>query len=124
MKIIVYSDSHGCKSKVQYMYEKEKDADFCFFLGDGINEEQTTYEFEGGNSVYLSQLLADLKYSPEKLCKCLPEYKVDTEYKLGYGISLGEAPYARCDQGQAELTKEQAEKIQTIIEEVKSGKIF
>ena len=38
MKIIVYSDSHGCKSKVQYMYEKEKDADFCFFLGDGIED--------------------------------------------------------------------------------------
>ncbi|MBR5437994.1 MAG: YfcE family phosphodiesterase [Clostridia bacterium] len=40
MKIIVYSDSHGCKSKIQYMLEKEKDADFCFFLGDGIGEAQ------------------------------------------------------------------------------------
>lgn len=38
MKIIVYSDSHGCMSKVLSMLEKEKDADFCFFLGDGAKE--------------------------------------------------------------------------------------
>ncbi len=38
MKIVVYSDSHGCTGKVLSMLEKEKDADFCFFLGDGIRE--------------------------------------------------------------------------------------
>ncbi len=83
-----------------------------------------TYEFEGGNSVWLSQLLANLKYHPDKLCKCLPEIQVDTEHKTGYGISLGENPYARCDEGQADLTKEQAERIQQIIGDVKSGKLF
>ncbi|MBQ8605518.1 MAG: serpin family protein [Clostridia bacterium] len=94
------------------------------YLGDGINEEQKIYTFEGGDSVWLSQLLADLEYSPDKLCKCLPEIKVDTEYKTGYGISLGETPYARCDEGQADLTKEQAKRIAQIIENVKSGKVF
>ncbi len=44
MKIIVYSDSHGCFSKVLAMLEKEKDADFCFFLGDGIDEAQKAAE--------------------------------------------------------------------------------
>ena len=40
MKIIVYSDSHGSLANVLAMLEKEKDADFCFFLGDGVNEAQ------------------------------------------------------------------------------------
>lgn len=44
MKIIVYSDSHGRKSKVSAMLEKESDADFCFFLGDGIGEARETAE--------------------------------------------------------------------------------
>ena len=44
MKIIVYSDSHGCKNKVRYMLDKEKDADYCFFLGDGIAEAQEMAE--------------------------------------------------------------------------------
>ncbi|MBQ7118244.1 MAG: YfcE family phosphodiesterase [Clostridia bacterium] len=38
MKIIVYSDSHGCRHKIRNMLEREKDADYCFFLGDGITE--------------------------------------------------------------------------------------
>ncbi len=44
MKIIVYSDSHGCRTKVRHMLEKEKDADFCFFLGDGLTEAQDAAE--------------------------------------------------------------------------------
>ncbi len=44
MKILVYSDSHGCKSNVLSMLDKEKDADFCFFLGDGIGEAQECAE--------------------------------------------------------------------------------
>ena len=40
MKIIVYSDSHGCRTKVRHMLEEEKDADYCFFLGDGITEAE------------------------------------------------------------------------------------
>ena len=40
MKIIVYSDSHGSLANVLALLEKEKDADFCFFLGDGVNEAQ------------------------------------------------------------------------------------
>lgn len=44
MKIIVYSDSHGCRTKVRHMLEKEKDADYCFFLGDGITEAQDLAE--------------------------------------------------------------------------------
>ena len=44
------------------------------------------------------------------------EYKVDTEFGSGYGISLRDHGYVRCDKGQAELTDEQYEQIKTIIE--------
>ena len=64
MKIIVYSDSHGCRTKVRHMLEKEKDADFCFFLGDGLTEAQDMAEMYPhikhimvkGNCDYYSQL--------------------------------------------------------------------
>lgn len=40
MKIIVFSDSHGNRNKVLTMLDEEKDADFCFFLGDGLREAE------------------------------------------------------------------------------------
>jgi len=84
-------------------------------------EDGYKYTFEGGNSVTLTDILINLKYDPMKVCKCLPEYKVDTEFGTDYGISLGEdGGYARCDKGQADLTKEQNEKIASIIKWAKT----
>ena len=62
MKIIVFSDSHGALNNVLAMLEKEKDADFCFFLGDGISDAQKAaesypgikYIFVKGNCDYYS----------------------------------------------------------------------
>lgn len=83
---------------------------------------QTTIYFDGGkshtfmsgNSVTMTDILVNLKYDKNKVCKCLPEYKVDTEFGIGYGINLTEG-YARCDKGQAELTQEQIDKLNEII---------
>lgn len=50
MKIIVFSDSHGYKNKVITMLEREKDADFCFFLGDGLRETEDAAELYPGIS--------------------------------------------------------------------------
>ena len=83
---------------------------------------QTTIYFDGGkshtfmsgNSVTMTDILVNLKYDKNKVCKCLPEYKVDTEFGTGYGINLTEG-YARCDKGQAELTQEQIDKLNEII---------
>lgn len=77
-------------------------------------ENGLSCSFMGGDSVYLTDLLVNLKYDPQKLCKCLPEYKVDTEFGTGYGINLTEG-YARCDKGQAELTQEQVDRVTKII---------
>ena len=43
------------------------------------------------------------------------ETEFDTEFGIGYGINLAEG-YARCDKGQADLTKEQIETIREIIQ--------
>ncbi len=83
---------------------------------------QTTVYFNGkssgafmyGDSVYLTELLLNLDYDPKKLCKCRPEYTVDTEFYQGYGINLTDG-YARCDKGQAELTESQVEKVRQIV---------
>lgn len=88
-----------------------------------IHDGDKSYSFMFDDSLWLSQLLADLEYSPDKLCKCLPKYTVDTEYKTGYSIDLGETPYARCDEGQAELSPEQAERIEQILQKLRDGKL-
>ena len=77
-------------------------------------EDNKSYTFMSGNSVTMTDILLNLDYDTKKLCKCLPEYKVDTEFGLGYGINLTEG-YARCDKGQAELTQEQIDKLKEII---------
>ena len=45
MKILVLSDSHGRKQKVENLLNNSK-FDYVFFLGDGINDVSS---FEGGN---------------------------------------------------------------------------
>lgn len=68
-----------------------------------------------GHSVTLTDILVNLDYDPDKVCKCLPEYKVDTEFGKDYGISLS-GSYVRCEKGQAELTEEQVKTVKEIIE--------
>lgn len=74
---------------------------------------ETRYSFWGDDSVELTDLLLTLDYSGD-ICRCLPEYTVDTEFGSGYGVNLSEY-YARHDGGQAPLTEEQAETIRDII---------
>lgn len=78
-------------------------------------DEDKSYEFWGGESVTVTDILINLSYDKNKLCKCLPEYTVDTELGTGYGINLS-AGYARCDKGQADLTAEQVDKLKDIVE--------
>lgn len=70
--------------------------------------------FDGGDSVALTDLLLYLDYSDE-LCKCLPEYRVDTEFGTEYGVNLTEG-YARHGGGQVSLTAEQIETIRGILD--------
>jgi len=78
-----------------------------------------SYTFMGGNSVTLTDILINLDYCEGKRCRCIAEYKVDTEFDTGYEINLTQG-FARCEKGQAALTEEQIEIIaQIILEEGK-----
>lgn len=80
----------------------------------GPEDEPWETSFWGSDSVELTDLLLYLDYSGP-VCKCLPEYNIDTEFGTGYGVNLTEG-YVRHDGGQVSLTAEQAEKIQTILD--------
>lgn len=73
------------------------------------------FSFWGDDSVALTDIVINLAYDPERICRCLPEFTVDTEFGDGYGVNLTES-YARCDKGQASLTAEQTKTIREIVE--------
>lgn len=76
--------------------------------------ESWEVSFDGSDSVVLTDLLLYLDYS-DGICRCQPEYNVDTEFGTGYGINLTEG-YVRHDGGQVSLTAEQIETIQGIFD--------
>lgn len=82
----------------------------------GNGEESWEKSFWGDDSVALTDLLLYLDYK-EDICKCMPEYTVDTEFGEGYGINLTES-YARYGDKQTALTEEQVKEIREIIERV------
>lgn len=79
-----------------------------------IHLDGRDYAFEGSDSVRLTDILINLKYDPDKLCDCMAEFTVKTEFGDPYGVNLSQG-YARCDDGQADLTKEQIETIWAVL---------
>ncbi len=89
-------------------------AGYCGNTVTTVSCEAWEASFWGGDSIALTDVLLYVDYSGD-VCKCLPEYNVDTEFGTGYGINLTEG-YARHDGGQVSLTAEQVEKIQGILD--------
>ena len=80
-----------------------------------LEEDPWEVSFWGSDSVALTDLLIHLDYSGE-ICRCLPEYYVDTEFSQEeYGLNLTSG-YVRYGEGQVELTQEQVELLQGILE--------
>ncbi len=98
--------------------EQTVDEPFIGYCGNTITtiyfEGGKSHTFMSGNSVTVTDILLNLKYDKNKICKCLPEYTIDTEFGSGYGVNLSEG-YARCKEGQADLTKEQIKTLKEII---------
>ena len=88
--------------------------DYCGNTVTTIDLDGKIYSFEGSDSVNLTDVLINLKYDPMKLCRCLPEFTVTTELGGSYGVNLSQG-YARCSDGQADLTAEQVELIRQIL---------
>ena len=80
-----------------------------------MNGREVVWEadFMYGDSVALTDLLRWLDYC-DGICRCLPEYEVDTEFGGTYGINLSQG-YVRCGDAQVQLTREQAEQIEDIV---------
>jgi len=78
------------------------------YLKDG------SFTFMSGESVTMTDILANLDYREGMFCRCPAEYKADTEFGLGYEINLTQG-FARCEKGQADLTAEQLRQIGDII---------
>ena len=73
------------------------------------------YTFMGSDSVNLTDILINLKYDPMRVCRCAPEFTVKTEFGEPYGVNLNQG-YARCEEGQADLTPDQVTFIQQILD--------
>lgn len=69
------------------------------------------YSFMGVESAAVTYLLRNLEYT-EDICKCLPEYMVESEFG-NFGVSLKEG-YARQGQKQAKLSQEQLDELTRI----------
>lgn len=81
----------------------------------GHDSEPWERSFWGSESVEITDLLRYLDYSGD-VCRCSPEYSVKTEFSEScYGVNLTEG-YARFEDGQCDLTEEQVEQIQKIID--------
>ena len=85
--------------------------------GGGLEGEEWVKSFWGSPSVELTDLLLYLDYSGD-ICRCLPEYVVETEFSdTAYGVNLT-AGYVRHDGGQVSLTEEQVSLIESIIDQI------
>lgn len=73
------------------------------------------YTFMGSDSVNLTDIVINLDYDPNRICNCLPEFTVKTEFGDPYGVNLNQG-YVRCDDGQADLTPDQVALIQQILD--------
>ena len=73
------------------------------------------YTFMGSDSVKLTDILVNLEYDIEKVCDCVSEFSVCTEDGRRFRLNLYEG-FARCEDGQADLTEEQIEQIREILD--------
>ena len=112
---IVGGDDHSHQAAATAQTVDDPFVGYCGNTQTTLHIGDKEYTFMYGNSVTLTDILLNLKYDPMRICRCRPEYTVDTEFGKGYGINLT-AGYARCDKGQADLTQEQIDTIAEIIE--------
>lgn len=110
----VVRDDHGHEAAEKAQTVEDPYSGYCGNTMTTISMDGKEYTFEGSDSVYLTDLLLNLAYDPDKLCDCMSEFTVKTEFGGPYGVNLSQG-YARYDGAQADLTKEQIEVIRTIL---------
>lgn len=110
----VLKDSHVHMIAEQPQTVDDPVTGYCGNTMTTIEIDGQEYTFMGSDSVNLTDILINLKYDLLKVCRCAPEITVKTEFGEPYGVNLSQG-YARCDDGQADLTVDQIEQIHTIL---------
>lgn len=111
----VVKDDHSHTLAVQPQIVDDPITGYCGNTMTTIVLDGKEYTFMGSDSVNLTDILINLKYDPNQVCRCAPEFTVKTEFGEPYGVNLSRG-YARCDQGQADLTPNQVKLIQQILD--------
>ena len=111
----VIQDDHSHTLAEQSQTVDDPVAGYCGNTMTTIILNGKEYTFMGSDSVNLTDILINLKYDPMRVCRCVPEFTVKTEFGEPYGVNLSQG-YARCEEGQADLTEEQIERIREILD--------
>ena len=80
-----------------------------------VTLDGSAHTISGSDAVTLTAILENLDYDPQSVCNCLAEFTVETEVGTEYEVNLTEY-FARCDAGQAALTRKQADAIREIVQ--------
>lgn len=88
---------------------------YCGNTSATVTLDGSAHTIPGSDAVTLTAILENLDYDPQSVCNCLAEFTVETEVGTEYEVNLTEY-FARCDAGQAALTRKQADAIREIIE--------
>ena len=88
---------------------------YCGNTMTTIYADGAEYSFAGSDSIAVTDILINLSYDPNEVCRCMAEFTVDTEMIPGIEVNLTEG-FARCEMGQAALTEKQAQTIQEILD--------
>lgn len=91
---------------------------YCGNMMTTIYLDGGEYSFAGSDSVAVTDILIHLDYEPDHVCRCMAEFRVDTEMLPDIEVNLSQA-FARCEKGQAALTQEQVKTIRQIIDSLK-----
>lgn len=87
------------------------------FSGESVTRifvDGQEFALQGGDSAAVADILENLDYAPERVCRCMAEFTVDTERLKDIHVNLTQG-FARCSLGQAALTQAQAELIRDIV---------
>ena len=111
----VIKDDHTLEHANDPQTVDEPVTGYCGNTMTTIILDEKEYTFMGSDSVNLTDILINLKYDPMRVCRCVPEFTIKTEFGEPYGVNLSQG-YARCEEGQADLTEEQIERIREILD--------
>lgn len=90
---------------------------YCGNMQVAITVAGEQYLISGTSAVTITDILINLDYDPDQVCRCAADIIVDTETLTGIQVNPAEG-FARCERGQAALTREQATIIQEIIDQL------